>query len=81
MDQHIGQIFDALQKQGAFDDLVIIISADHDENMGELGIYGEHGTADAITCRIPMIIRWPNGQKEHVDNELHYNLDLLQSLL
>jgi choline-sulfatase len=80
MDQHIGQIFDALQKQGAFDDLVIIISADHGENMGELGIYGEHGTADAITCRIPMIIRWPNGQKEHVDNELHYNLDLLPTL-
>lgn len=48
--------------------------------MGELGIYGEHATTDYITCRIPMIIRWPGGQKGHVDKGLHYNLDLLPTL-
>jgi len=80
MDEHIGRIFDALREEGVFDDLVIIISADHGENMGELGIYAEHGTADHITCRIPMIIRWPGGQKGHVDKGLHYNLDLLPTL-
>jgi choline-sulfatase len=76
MDGHIGQLFDAFEKQGVMDDLVIIISADHGENMGELGIYGEHGTADRITCRIPMIIRWPGKTQQHVDASLHYNLDL-----
>lgn len=80
MDEHIGRIFDALREEGVFDDLAIIISADHGENMGELGIYGEHATADYITCRIPMIIRWPGGQKGHVDKGLHYNLDLLPTL-
>ena len=44
--------------------------------MGELGIYGEHGTADHATCRIPMIIRWPGMQAGHVDEGLHYHLDL-----
>ncbi|MFD2878383.1 sulfatase-like hydrolase/transferase [Paenibacillus rhizoplanae] len=63
MDEHIGLIFDALKAQGIMDDLVIIITADHGENMGELGIYGEHGTADQGTCRIPMIIRYP-GMKQ-----------------
>ena len=59
------------------EETVIIISADHGENQGELGIYEEHGTADQATCRIPMIIRWPGGVSGHVDRGLHYNLDLL----
>ena len=76
MDDHIGQIFEALKAKGVFDDLIVIISSDHGENMGELGIYAEHGTADHITCRIPMIVRWPGKTKGHVDKGLHYNLDL-----
>lgn len=80
MDGHIGQIIDALKKKGVYDDLIIIISSDHGENMGELGIYGEHATADQITCRIPMIIRWPGKARGTVDRGFHYNLDLLPTL-
>lgn len=76
MDMHIGIILDALEKQGVLDDMAIIVSADHGENQGELGIYGEHGTADNITCKIPMIIKWPGCKAGHVDKGLHYNLDL-----
>ncbi|MFW5988511.1 MAG: sulfatase [bacterium] len=80
MDKHIGKIVDALGKKGVMDDLAIIISADHAENMGELGIYADHITADYITCRIPMIIKWPEGKKGHVDQGLHYNLDLAPTI-
>jgi choline-sulfatase len=76
MDENIGHLFKALEAQGVMDDLMIIITADHGENMGELGIYGEHGTADQGTCRIPMIIRWPGLKQGHVDHGLHYHLDL-----
>ena len=75
LDEHLGRVFDALKQKGAWDDLVVIISADHGENQGELGIYGEHATADHGTCRIPMIIRWP-GRQAGEDIGLHYNLDL-----
>ena len=81
MDNHIGTMLDALENRGVLDDLVIIVSADHGENFGELGIYGEHGTADAITCRIPMIVRWPGrGLPGTSDDRLRYNLDLLPTL-
>jgi arylsulfatase A-like enzyme len=80
MDTHIGQVIAALEAKGVMDDLAIIISSDHGENMGELGIYAEHGSADSITCRIPMIIRWPGGPQGKVDTSLHYNLDLLPTL-
>ena len=35
----------------------IIVSADHGENLGELGIYVEHGTADDATCHVPFVIK------------------------
>ena len=80
MDDHIGMIFQKLEEQKIMDEVVIIITSDHGENMGQLGIYGEHGTADQGTCRIPMIIRWPGYQQNHVDNGLHYHLDLLPTI-
>lgn len=81
MDGHIGQLLAALEKAGVMKDLVIIVSSDHGENMGELAIYGEHATADRITSRIPMIIRWPGkAQPGCMDEGLHYGLDLLPTL-
>ncbi|WP_066196250.1 MULTISPECIES: sulfatase family protein [Gracilibacillus] len=76
LDQHIGQLFAKLEEQGLLEETIIIITADHGENLGELGIYAEHGTADQMTCRLPMIIRWPGMQAGHVDEDLHYHLDL-----
>jgi len=81
MDDHIGRLFAALEAKGVMDDLVVMISSDHGENMGELGIYGEHGTADHSTCRIPMIVRWPDRVGAgRIDNGLRYNLDLVPTL-
>ncbi len=75
-DQLLGQVFDALREKGVWDDLAVIVTSDHGENMGELGIWGEHGTADDGTCRIPMLLKWPGGARGHVDGGLHYLLDL-----
>lgn len=79
-DMHIGKILDLLASQGILDDTAIIVSADHGENMGELGIYAEHGTADQGTCNIPFIIKWPGGVKNKQVDGLHYNLDLINTL-
>lgn len=79
-DHLLGQVLDALRSQGVYDDLAIIVSSDHGENMGELGIYGEHGTADEPTCRIPMLIKWPGGMRGYVDTQPHYQLDLAPTM-
>jgi arylsulfatase A-like enzyme len=76
LDEHVGNLFTALEEKGILEDTIIIISADHGENMGQLGIYGEHATADDGTCRIPMIISWPGMKQGIVDDGLHYHLDL-----
>lgn len=79
-DYLVGQLLDKLREQGLYEDTVIIITSDHGENMGELGIYEEHATADQPTCRIPFLIKWPGGQKGAADGQLHYSLDLLPTM-
>jgi len=78
-DHLLGQVTDLLKAQGVYDDTAIIISSDHGENMGELGLYAEHGTADNITCRIPMIVKWPGGAKGR-DSGLRCNVDLAPTM-
>lgn len=79
-DSLVGQILDLLKKQGIYEETAIIITSDHGENMGEMGIYCEHGTADHATCHIPMIIKWPGGPKGITEDSFHYNLDLVPTM-
>ena len=60
-DEHCGRILSALADAGVLDDTLVIVTSDHGENQGELGIYGDHQTADHVTSRVPMILRLPSG--------------------
>ncbi len=81
-DMWVGKIFNKLEEQGIFDDTVIVISSDHGENHGELGVYGDHHTADSITCRVPYILRVPGlTDNGWVDSALHYQADLSATVL
>ncbi len=80
-DEQVRLIVAKLKAAGVYDETAIIISADHGENHGELGLYGEHATADDATCRIPMIIKWPGCQPGRVDTGLHYNVDWAPTLM
>lgn len=79
-DYLVGQIVALLREQGIYEDTAIIITSDHGEDMGELGIYAEHGTADYPTCHIPLIVKWPGGAKGVHDSGLHVNLDMLPTM-
>ncbi|NSW55963.1 MAG: sulfatase [Armatimonadetes bacterium] len=80
VDGHVGQLLSRLDDLGVLEETAIIVTSDHGENLGELNCYGEHGTSDQITHRIPMIVRWPGCRAGHVDRGLHYNLDLAPTL-
>ncbi|MDA0839650.1 MAG: sulfatase [Planctomycetota bacterium] len=75
-DHHAGLLLEELDQQGILEDTVVIVSADHGENQGELNVYGDHQTADYITCRVPLIVAGPGIKEAHVDDGLHYNVDL-----
>lgn len=81
VDDQVAKVVADLKKAGVYEDTMIIISADHGENLGELGIYGEHGTADDITCRIPLIVKYPGGVQSKRNSKFHYNLDMAPTLI
>lgn len=82
-DIHVGQLIDRLEELGILDDTLIMISSDHGENQGELGIFGDHQVADNITNRVPMIVRHPEGLggKGRVDDALYYQFDVTATLI
>jgi arylsulfatase A-like enzyme len=75
-DTHAGYILDELAAQGLLDETLVVVSADHGENQGELDVYGDHHTADECTGRVPLIIAGPGVQAGVVDRALRYHLDL-----
>lgn len=81
VDNQIAKVVADLKAAGVYDQTMIIISADHGENLGEWGLYGEHGTADDITCRVPMIIKYPGGARGIRNDAFHYSLDLAPTLM
>jgi arylsulfatase A-like enzyme len=81
-DEHVGRLLNALDDAGVLDDLVIMISSDHGENQGELNVWGDHQTADQITCRVPLIVRWPGlTGTPRVDGALHYQYDWAATMI
>jgi arylsulfatase A-like enzyme len=83
-DEHVGKVLAALEAAGVLDETVVMISSDHGENLGELNIYGDHQTADHVTARVPLIVRWPgitDGQQGRADAALHYHFDWAATLV
>jgi arylsulfatase A-like enzyme len=79
-DEHIGRLLECLDDLGLGDETAVLVSSDHGENLGELGIYCDHQTADLITHRVPAILRWPGLGSGVVDKGLRYHVDLAATI-
>ncbi len=79
-DDYVGRLVDQLANLGVLDDTAIIVSSDHGETLGELGIYCDHHTADEFVSHVPMIVRWP-GLGTGRRAGLHYQIDVFATLL
>jgi arylsulfatase A-like enzyme len=81
-DEWLGKIMAKLKSLGIYDETIIVIGADHGENIGELNVWGDHQTADHITCNVPLIICYPRlGDREQVDTALHYHFDWTATMI
>jgi len=79
-DDHVGRLMNSLADLGVLDDTVVMVSSDHGEGFGELGVYADHQAADDATAHIPVILRGP-GLPTRVDGALHYHLDVAATLV
>ena len=81
MDDQIGRLFDTLAAMKILDELIVIVTSDHGENLGELNVYGDHHTADEHTCHVPMILRAPLLLTPRVDSGFYYQIDIAATLI
>lgn len=79
-DDAVGMLMNKLDELGVLDDTAVLISSDHGEAFGELGVYADHQAADEATCHIPSVLRWP-GLEPRVDSALHYHLDVAATVV
>lgn len=85
MDTHlIGPLVDCLKTAGIWDNTVIVITADHGENIGELPVtpefYPQHRTLYECDLRIPLIIKAPSlPEGGHID-ALARSIDIVPTI-
>lgn len=79
-DDHVGMMIHKLKDLDCYEETAIIVASDHGENQGELNVYGDHQTADLLTHRVCMLVKWP-GITPDVNHALYYQFDITASLL
>jgi arylsulfatase A-like enzyme len=80
-DDFVGRILNQLADLGVLDDTAVMISSDHGETLGELNVYGDHQTADQLTTRVPLVLRWPGLGPPRRMRAFHYQIDVAATLL
>jgi choline-sulfatase len=82
-DDQVGRLLGTLDDLGLTEETAVLVSSDHGENLGELGIYCDHQTADEVTTRLPVILAWPGSglAPGSVDTGLHYQFDVWATLV
>ncbi|MEM6457559.1 MAG: sulfatase-like hydrolase/transferase, partial [Acidobacteriota bacterium] len=60
VDAQLGRLFDAVQARGAWDDTVVVVTADHGEGLGEHGELTHGLLLHQATLHIPLILHGPD---------------------
>jgi arylsulfatase A-like enzyme len=81
VDQSLGEFFDSLRSAGLWDNLLVIVTADHGEEFGEHGGFSHDSLYDEV-LRVPLLVKWPGADRGGVVNEvLTSSVDLAPTLL
>ena len=57
-DDALGTVLRALDDTGLAEDTIVVLTADHGDNLGSLGLV-QKGGPNEESIRIPMLVRWP----------------------
>jgi arylsulfatase A-like enzyme len=84
VDDELGRLFDGLRASGQWDDTLVVVTADHGEQMGDHWMMGKLGWFEQ-SYRIPLLVRDPRGEADGtrgtVVHEFTENVDLMPTVL
>jgi arylsulfatase A-like enzyme len=82
VDEWVGMLDDTLMRAGISDNTLVVITADHGENLGERGMIGHQLSMFDTTLHVPLIIRDPKTTAPNaVVTELTSLVDLAPTIL
>ena len=58
----IGEVLAELERRGVLDDTLVIVTADHGEELGDHGLW-EHNYMFQTNLRVPLVMAWPKGRR------------------
>jgi arylsulfatase A-like enzyme len=61
VDRRVGEVLDWLSETRLLDDTIVVVAADHGENLGEHGMLDHKMSVHATLLRVPLVLRWPRG--------------------
>lgn len=81
MDHLLGEFFGFLEHVDAFDDTLIVVTADHGELFGEHGLVYHQFTLAEELLRVPLVVKRPGQERGEVDDSLVSLVDLAPTIL
>jgi arylsulfatase A-like enzyme len=89
-DRQVGRLLDFLDSRGLRENTIVVLVADHGENLGEHGILFRHAGLFETTLHVPMLVRYPGasggsgGSGEHEGHRIEglvQTIDLFPTIL
>jgi uncharacterized protein len=80
LDQQMGRVYDALEKQGLLDNTIIVVTGDHGEEFMEKGFWGHNSSFVEPQIHTPMVM-WMPGMKAQKIDRVTSHMDIGTTLL
>ena len=81
-DRHVGRLLDHLKAAGLYEDMWIVLTADHGELMGEMDMGGHGDSLSQPEIHIPLIVKEPGPERPiGVSDRFVQQVDILPTLL
>lgn len=82
LDDNLGRLLKKLEEKGVSDNTLVVYTSDHGDILGSHGIRDWHKCRpEAVSSRVPLILRWPGMLSPRVSDMLVGTLDLMPTLL
>lgn len=81
IDRAFGQLMDKLAGCGLAENTIVVFTSDHGDMLSSYGWPLNKGRAEQLSCRVPLLVRWPARIKPGTSELLVGTLDLMPTLL
>lgn len=81
LDRAFGWLLAKLEERGLTENTIVVFTSDHGDTLFSYGWKNNKGRAENLSCRVPLLVRWPAKLQPGMSDLLVGTLDLMPTLL